>query len=549
MLEEDRESRQVLADLSELVGALAQEIKVGLDLTAQLDFIMARARYCARFKGVAAIVSDTGGFAGISLVNARHPLLGDAAVPITLRIDPETAVLVVTGPNTGGKTVSMKTVGLLALMHHSGLYIPAGDGSSLPVFDGIYADIGDQQSVMGSVSTFSSHMLNVMGILERATRNSLVLLDELGTSTDPEEGSALAKAILGHLASKGVTTIATTHHRNVAAFADATPGMLNASVDLDPDTLRPTYTLTIGVPGRSYAMSIATQLGLQEKIIARARSLMDPGLVQYESWLDELQKQRTQLRVLLEEAEQGRADAEITKRDAESELADIQDRRDEILQTMRRELSAQFDDIRKQLRRAEATASWESPRGEPVDYKRATKDLEKVRSKIETFAQQTQQPAIVRQRPLRVGDAVAVMGLNLEGLIVTIDPETQEAEVAVGDVRFNLDLARLQLVETPQEKRPPEKRVDVSYSLGPLLTSNELHIRGMRAEDAMMEVEEFLDKALRDGASSVRIVHGKGTGVLRNGVRELLDHNALVKSYDFAEREHGGTGVTVVELA
>jgi DNA mismatch repair protein MutS2 len=434
-------------------------------------------------------------------------------------------------------------------MHHSGLYIPAGDGSSLPVFDGIYADIGDQQSVMGSVSTFSSHMLNVMGILERATRNSLVLLDELGTSTDPEEGSALAKAILGHLASKGVTTIATTHHRNVAAFADATPGMLNASVDLDPDTLRPTYTLTIGVPGRSYAMSIATQLGLQEKIIARARSLMDPGLVQYESWLDELQKQRTQLRVLLEEAEQGRADAEITKRDAESELADIQDRRDEILQTMRRELSAQFDDIRKQLRRAEATASWESPRGEPVDYKRATKDLEKVRSKIETFAQQTQQPAIVRQRPLRVGDAVAVMGLNLEGLIVTIDPETQEAEVAVGDVRFNLDLARLQLVETPQEKRPPEKRVDVSYSLGPLLTSNELHIRGMRAEDAMMEVEEFLDKALRDGASSVRIVHGKGTGVLRNGVRELLDHNALVKSYDFAEREHGGTGVTVVELA
>ena len=552
-LEEDEETRRVLIDLSELVGAVADDIRMGMRLTARLDFIMARARYSARLNGVPVGVEDDGDVSlVIRLVDARHPLLGDEAVPVSVGIDGDSSVLVITGPNTGGKTVAMKTVGLLALMHQSGLYVPAEEGSVLPIFDGVYADVGDQQSIAGSVSTFSSHMLNVIEILDHATTRSLVLLDELGTSTDPEEGSALAKAVLHHLAESGVKTVVTTHHRTVAAFAEASPRMMNASVDLEPNSLRPTYHLTMGVPGRSYAMSVARRLGLPEEIMEEAARLLEPQYMQFEDWLDELQGQRMQLKSMLQEAEEAKREAESARQALDDEIRDVQSRREDMLAEMRAELSAQFEDARRKLRRAEAALSWDAPGGEPVDYeaiKRARLELEHARAEVESLKQASVDASTEPPRPIEVGDVVQIMGLNVQGAVQSIDADNGEATVIVGDARFTLDVGRLTPVEEGGPVEETRRSRSVNYDLEPVAMSNELHILGMRADEAAVSVEEFLDRALRNGADSVRIVHGKGRGVLRQSVQETLDRNSLVKSYRYADHREGGIGVTVVELS
>ena len=552
-LEEDEETRRVLMDLSELVGEVADDIRMGMRLTARLDFIMARARYSARLNGVPVQVvhnDDTAPIV-IRLMNARHPLLGDEAVPVTVGIDGDSSVLVITGPNTGGKTVAMKTVGLLALMHQSGLFVPADDGSVLPIFDGVYADVGDQQSIAGSVSTFSSHMLNVIEILDHATSRSLVLFDELGTSTDPEEGSALAKAVLGHLAQSEIKTIVTTHHRTVAAYAEASPSMMNASVDLEPNSLRPTYHLTMGVPGRSYAMSVARRLGLPEKIMDEASRLMEPQYMQFEDWLNELQSQRMQLKAMLQDAEDAKREAESATKSLEEELDDLRARREDMFESMRAELSAQLGDAQRMLRRAEAAMSWNAPGGEPVDYeaiKQARLDLEQARTEVGKIEKATVNTESEPARPVRVGDVVRIRGLNLQGAVQAIDEDIEEATVIVGDARFTLDVSRLTPIEGDVPIEEPAPIENTRYDLAPVLVSNELHIRGMRADEAAISVEEFLDQALRNGADSVRIVHGKGRGVLRQSVQETLDRNSLVKSYRFADHREGGIGVTVVEL-
>ena len=546
-LEENRETNRVLRDFSLAIGEVADDIRRGSELTTQLDFILARARYSAQLGGVAAVSSDDGP-SGLRLLNARHPLLEDA-VPITVSIGPEWSVLVITGPNTGGKTVAMKTMGLLALMHQSGLHIPADEGSSLPLFDGVYADVGDQQSIQQSVSTFGSHMGNVIDILSHATPQSLVLLDELGTSTDPEEGSALAKSILAHLASRGVATIATTHHRTVAAHAEATPGMMNASVDLDPDTLRPTYRLTLGVPGRSYAMSVAAQMGMSEEIMDDARSLLEPQYLRFEDWLGELQNERNQLQTTLQEAEKEKARAEASSKDLQAQLDDLALRREEILHTLRGELVEQYDQVKKKLRRADASLSWgeTSGRVSEAEVKETRAEIEGAKSEMTALDKRaSEEPRRLERRPLATGDVVDIRGLNIQGTVQSIPTQGGEVEVAVGDVRLRLDAQRLILAQE-QEASSPDG-ADVQYSLGPSLSTLELDIRGSRAEEALMRVEEFLDKALRDGLSSVRIIHGRGTGALRAAVRELLEHHPLAKSFAPEAAEKGSDGATVVEL-
>ena len=561
VLEEERETEMVLRELSAVVGAVAEDIAAGTDMTARLDFILARARYCVAL-GVGEeprrppVPGDgTVPTARLSLLQARHPLLGPIAVPINVHVGPEWSVLVITGPNTGGKTAAMKMLGLLALMHQSGLRLPAEEGSSLPVFDGVYADIGDQQSIQESVSTFGSHMRNVIRIMSRATPASLVLLDELGTSTDPEEGSALAKAILGHLASRGVTIVATTHHRTVAAFAEATPGMSNASVELDADTLRPTYHLTLGVPGRSYAMSVAEQLGLPDEIVEDARSLLEPQHLRFEDWLNELQEQRSSLKESLEAADRAQASAEAAQRQVEERLREMDERRVDIVQSMRGEVAAEYDEVRQKLRRAEAALSWRSPPGaapRPVDtdevVREAGVDLEVARAELRELERQAR--AATRrapQQPLAVGDLVSVRGLNVQGTVRLLPEQGDEAEVLIGDVRLRVDVDRLSAAQPPEEAET-EVAAEIGYDLGPVISTAELDLRGMRAEEALIEVEEFLDKALRDGLSSVRIIHGKGTGVLRQAVRELLEHHPLARSFAAETPARGGSGATAVEL-
>ena len=548
-LAEEREIRQVLRDISTLVGELAPDIRRGSELTARLDLILARARYSYSIRGIRPELpnspKDTGQ-KNVRLINARHPLLGRDAVPVNVNIGPDWSVLVVTGPNTGGKTVAMKTVGLLALMHQAGLQIPADDGSVLPIFDGVYADVGDQQSIEQSVSTFSSHMRSVIEILAEATPESLVLLDELGTSTDAEEGSALARAILDHLAANEVSTIVTTHHRNVAAFAETSDGMMNASVQLDADSLTPTYHLTLGVPGRSYAMAIAASLGLPEHIMRNAQASIEPQYLRFEDWLTELQRERNQLQAMLLETEQSRANAEALRQQLDEQIDYLLTHREDMLDSMRRGMLAQYDEARRKLKRAEAALSWTSPTGAPAPMTQA--DIARLRGEIDAErASMPPAPAPARapQRPLAVGDKVYVRGLNLGGMLLSLPQDGADADVGIGNVRIQVQPARLSLIE--QQPEPP--KAEVRYDIGPMLNSTELDIRGMRADESLAQLEQFLDKAVRDGFNSVRIIHGRGKGILRNVVREHLTRHPLARSFEAEARERGGDGATLVHLA
>jgi len=556
-LAEEREIRQVLRDISTLVGELAYDIRRANDLTARLDLIMARARYSYAIRGVPTVAphsaEDVDADMSVRLINARHPLLGRDAVPVNVSVGPGWSVLVVTGPNTGGKTVAMKTVGLLALMRQAGLQIPADEGSALPVFDGVYADVGDQQSIEQSVSTFSSHIRNVIRILAAATPNSLVLLDELGTSTDAEEGSALAKAILDHLAGGGVSTIATTHHRSVAAFAETSPGMMNASVQLDPNSLAPTYHLTLGIPGRSYAMAIAASLGLPQAIMRNAESLMEPQHLRFEDWLTELQRERSQLQATLMEAERARADAEAQRRKLDEQIDYLIVNREDILSGVRRQALAQYDEAQRRLKRAEAALSWSAGVSAPTTATKA--DIARIRREIsaqraEAAAANSTSTAALHTPPraLAVGDSAYVRGLNLSGTIVSLPQDGGDAEVGIGSIRIQVQQSRLSLIES-RESRPEQPEAKVSIEVGPMLDSGELDIRGMRAEESVAQLEQFLDKAVRDGFSSVRIIHGKGKGVLRNAVREHLTRHPLARSFEAEARERGGDGATLVQLA
>ena len=436
----------------------------------------------------------------------------------------------------------MKTVGLLALMHQSGIQIPADESSILPVFDSIYADVGDQQSVQESVSTFSSHMHNVINILGNAGPASLVLLDELGTSTDPEEGSALAKAILDYMASVPIPSIVTTHYRNVAAYAEAKPGMMNASVQLDASTLRPNYLLVMGIPGKSYAMSVAASLGMPDEIMQEALTLIEPQHLRFEDWPSELQGEREKLQTSLHEAEQTRAQAESMRSDLDAQLEYLVSHREDILDSLRRELLSEYGDVRQKLRRADAALSWDTPRT-GVDERRC--EVTRIKQDQETYRMPA--PAAPRRSSapsIAPGDLVDVRGLNLRGTVESVSEQSRQAEVQIGKVRLRMGLSRL----TRVDEQPEAESARVYVDLGPSLSTNELDIRGTRVEEALVRLEEFLDKAVRDGLSTVRIIHGRGTGALRQAVREHLTHHPLAQSFAAEVRDLGGNGATAVDL-
>ena len=551
-LEEEREVLRVLRDLSSLVGAVADDIRVANRTTAKLDFALARARYARRLNAVRPEMATDA--QSLRLVNLRHPLLDSDAVPLTVSIGPNWSALVITGPNTGGKTVAMKNVGLAALMHQSGLQISAEEGSALPVFEGVFADIGDSQSIADSVSTFGSHMRSVIKILRHAGPDSLVLLDELGTSTDPEEGSALAKAIIAHLARKRAMTIVTTHHRNVAAFAEASEDMMNASFQLDPHTLEPTYRMTVGVPGRSYAMAVAERLGLPIEILDESRELMEPQHLLFEDWLNELQRERHQLQTNLEDSSRMRAEAESLRRQLEEQVEYLVGRRDDMLDSARASIMGRFQEINRRLEGAEASLKWGVPETVGVAAIPARDRIERIRRDL--AAVEPPPPAPVRRRrpsdrPLAEGDTVFIRGMNLQGEIVSISEGGEDAEVSIGRVRVNVDLHRLSRVEAEEadsESSEPETP-NVQKFLAPSLESLELDLRGLRVDDAQIRLDDFLDHAVRDSLNKIRVIHGRGTGALRNVVREHLRHHRGVRNFGPEPRERGGNGATWVELA
>jgi DNA mismatch repair protein MutS2 len=567
-LSERDEERRILADLSGQVGAFAADINQMIDVIAQLDLTLAKAKYAEEISAIEPSLvkfpqknrSISGGNqhpgSVIRLFSARHPLLDPrSVVPVDVDLDPQTFVLVITGPNTGGKTVTLKTVGLLALMAQSGLHIPSGSGSEISIFDSIFADIGDEQSIEQSLSTFSGHITNIIRILEDADRRSLVILDELGAGTDPQEGAALARALLTHVLERSITTLVTTHHPELKAFAHENPGVINASVEFDLESLKPTYHLTIGLPGRSNALAIADRLGMPNSIIERARADIDPADLRAENLLEEIHRQRDLARQARAGAEAARREVDQLRAELAKKLEIIEDERREILDQARKEAEAQARDLAeelKALRREIARAR------QPLDA------IDAIESKVDTLEETYEEPIerlplevdeLILDRPVRLGDRVRLRSLNTKGIVTSLGE--QEVEIQVGSLRVRTrisevepvgeeDLGADKVLRTPA--KVDEKSQVAKLDLNAPSPGIELDLRGQRADDALDQLDRYLDAAYMAGLPFVRIIHGKGTGKLRQAVREALKGHPHIRSFEPGGGSEGGDGVTVVKL-
>jgi DNA mismatch repair protein MutS2 len=484
--------------------------------------------------------------------------------------------MVITGPNTGGKTVALKTVGLLALMGQAGLHIPAHTGSEISIFERVFADIGDEQSIEQSLSTFSGHITNIIRILEQADQRSLVILDELGAGTDPQEGSALARSILTNLLEHGITTLVTTHHPELKAFAHAMPGVVNASVEFNLETLRPTFRLTIGLPGRSNALAIAERLGLPDEIIANARAEIHPDDLRAEDLLNEIHHQRDLARQARAAADEARQEAESLRAELYERLDKIEDERRKLLESARSEAAAKIEGLQEEIasiRKALARAR------QPVE---ALKEIEtQVETLQEAFEQpvERQQPELgpemqklerERRRAIRLGDKVRLRSLGAQGVVIAL--AQQEAEIQVGMMRVRAQLSDLELPTASGATVPgtgvkaqgqrPKAQSEKSGNLHagtvvaatgstislPASPGMELDLRGKRADEALMDLDRYLDAAFLSGMPFVRIIHGKGTGKLRDAVRQALHQNPHVRSFEGGGEKEGGEGVTVAKL-
>lgn len=559
-LDEEKEIRRILAALTELIGNYSDMIVRTVEVLAYLDLVFAKAKYADALRAVephlvafreAKAGSDHPG-STIFLTGARHPLLSGNVVPIDVEFDDNTWVLVVTGPNTGGKTVSLKTVGLLCLMAQCGLHVPA-ERARLSVFAGVYADIGDEQSIEQSLSTFSSHMTNTIGILRECDSRSLVLLDELGAGTDPAEGSALARAVLTHLLRRRVTTMVTTHHPELKIYSVETPGVRNASVEFDLETLAPTYRLIIGLPGRSNALAIARRLGLDEAILEDARGMVATEDLIADDLLDEIHRTREDIRrqqaaiaEMREQIEQERAELVVRLNSSEEE-------RRNIIAAARRDMQRELDEFRQEMRRLRKDLREASL---PLD------SLRQVQSVLDGLGAQITQP-IVNAVDLpadstwapKLGDAVWLETLKSEGTIVEL--ERDEATVQIGSLRVRSKIAELKK-PTRSEAKELKRRRTSAYAPDavpemttpkPASPGLELDLRGTRVEDAIERLEEYIDAAYLSGLPFARIIHGKGTGALRRAVQDLVRQHPLISKVTAAAPKEGGDGVTIIHIA
>ena len=566
-LEEDREVARILRDLSAQVGSLSAEISDTTDMVADIDFILAKSRYSNSLGAPDpirdAITQQTDQLSNmpsgqsrqveIKLNNARHPLIGNEMVPLNLEIGPNWNVLVITGPNTGGKTVALKTVGLLSAMQQCGIHIPADLGSSLPIFDAIFADIGDQQSIETSVSTFSSHIRSLSEMLTYSTEKSLVLLDEIGASTDPDEGAAIAAAVLDDLGEKNIFTVATTHHRSVAATAESNPNMSNASFHLDPETLKPTYRISIGIPGRSYAMAVASRLGLPKRILQSAEKNLSPQYIQMGKWLSDISNEREQVSKVLSEANKNLSETRSLRAKLQQEIEYLIERRAEIIESVRAKAESNFSTIQNLLSRAESALSW-ARHGNRESSQSVDNEIDIIQGELQEINIPTPRTEEKVIDLLSTGDLVHVSGLSLSGTLTKLDSETNSAEILVGSMRLNVEADKLLKTSVS-----PEPNTDSHYSasdtkvnrtsprsLDPI--KDVLDVRGLRSDPALDMLEVFLDSSVRDGLSKVTVIHGKGTGALRNALRENLMNHPLVSSFGSEKDSLGGDGATYIIL-
>jgi DNA mismatch repair protein MutS2 len=561
-LKERQEVERILRELAGKVGRESIPLMGTLFTLSLVDFISAKAKLAFAMEATEPKLNRDG---LVELWKARHPLLKGEVVPIDVRLGGEFTQLVITGPNTGGKTVTLKTVGLLALMAQSGLHIPANDGSTLPVFRGIYADIGDEQSIQQSLSTFSGHITNIARILKQVEitgRRSLVLLDEVGAGTDPTEGAALAKAILLHLWQKGVRTIGTTHYGELKEFAYSHEGIENASVEFDMETLRPTYRLLIGIPGSSNAFSIAARLGLPDEVIQSARGMLSDEEHTITDVIQKLTANQKATELDLARAAAAAKDVDALRQRYERDLRQLEaDRR----QTLERAKADAFEIVRSAKRQAEQLLE-ELRRQEKERRKQSgTFDPARARQEIQRLARQLSaslpepesptreerpaepEPVAVADGAPRVGDTVLVAPFQQRGTLLS-EPEGGKAQVQVGAMRMTVPYANLRRVA---ESRPVEsgttalaqRRMQMRSTL-----SAEIMLLGMRAEQALTALDEYMNDACMAGISPLRIVHGKGTGALKKAVWDYLQTHPHVGGFRLGEDGEGGGGVTVVQL-
>ena len=549
---EQVEVEKILLALSLQVAAAADPIEANCDILAQLDFVFAKARLAFEMHAVRPAVNVQG---RVDLRQARHPLIAPASVvPVDIRIGNEFNTLLITGPNTGGKTVALKTLGLLSLMMQSGLFVPAAADSTLAVFENIFADIGDEQSIEQSLSTFSGHMTNLVRILSQVTPKCLVLIDEIGAGTDPEEGTALAMAILEHLREQGIRTIATTHYGELKAFAYTQEGVENASVEFDIETLRPTYRLLIGVAGSSNAFAISQRLGLPKELVEKARIMAGGEHQKFETVLSVMEehkraseKERQEAAALRQESvrlrqiiEREKQSWEIKKKDA---MIKARAEADELMRQTRLEAEAVIRDLKQHYSTSGASALQES-----VDSARR-----KIREKISELnpLEASETPVVFETdaaAKVVKGSVVLVANLGQQGNVLSVEGDS--VVVQLGALKMTVARNQCRVLKRSEQKslEPARKARQLSTEkMQPV--SREIDIRGMNNEEASYVLEKYLDDAVLAGLDSVSIIHGKGTGALRKGVQTFLAAHPRVKGISIAEVNQGGTGVSVVKLA
>jgi DNA mismatch repair protein MutS2 len=546
VIEEAHEVERILSALSQGVAEEEVTISLNLKLIAEIDFELAKARFAERWHAVEPMISgENGSDRLIKLIDARHPLLRGKPVPLSIEIGPDYSGLVITGPNTGGKTVALKTIGLFALMAQAGLPVPAAEESSLPVFDNIFADIGDEQSIEQTLSTFSWHMGNIARIVKESSRNSLVLLDELGTATDPGEGAALAQSILRRFLDCGTMVVATTHFGELKAFAHATPGLKNASLDFDPVTLAPTYHLTLGIPGGSNALAIASQLGLPREIIDDARARLGRGSQEVEDLLADLMVQKQQMDSWREDIAKEKEEAKTIRRQLEEEKRQCKEEEQKLLREVRFRLVREGDELQKYVRQAMDGLKKEQSKEKLEKAQRALADMrEQLKGPNWQPASSSSEDKI--EATLAVNDRVTLTGMNLQGTVVSAPDSNGQIEVQVGSTKVKLAPENLEKLESAKTNQ-------FNQSKAPLLVprrtaSFELDLRGKRADEVEIQLDAFLNDAGLTNLPQVRIIHGIGTGVVRQIVRQYLASHPLVNSFRSGKREEGGDGATVVQL-
>lgn len=553
-VEEQLEIARILAELSSRVAEHYREIRSNLELLIKLDFIMAKGKLSCKMHASEPKIDVDG---ELRLISARHPLIEyKKAVPVDIRIGGDYRTLIITGPNTGGKTVSLKTAGLLVMMAQSGLHIPASHASTLPIFGEVFADIGDEQSIEQSLSTFSSHMKNIVSIIDKASYDSLVLVDELGAGTDPTEGAALAIAILERFYDSGALTMATTHYNELKKYALATSGVENAAMEFDVETLTPTYRLLIGVPGKSNAFEISKKLGLSESVIERASEHIKHGDMEFENVISSIEDDKRKAAADRLDAESMRAEIEERFKKLEEKEKAISEKRADIISEAKREArellretKSAVKDVQKDLRRLQKSGAHTNLN---------TGALEKSRRKINEAEDLVSEKVVkqVNSEPvsadtLKIGDRVKLLTIGQNGTILSLPDEKGNLMINIGALKVKARLQDLMLINEGKDRKPQAKS---SSKYGSLLRSKSssvsasINVMGKNLEDALADVEKYLDDVYMAGLDMVSIIHGRGGGILKDGIRQMLKRKKYVDSYGAASYNDGGEGVTVVRM-